>query len=155
MGPLVARRLGWEFIDVDDAIVAQTGSTVAQLFRDHGEAAFRQLEAELTAGLSSRHHVVLSPGGGWAAQPGSLENLPAGTATIWLRVSPEEALRRLGGSPVERPLLAGADPLGALRSLAEQRTERYTQADLVIDVEDRAATDITGQIIEWLERSTS
>lgn len=140
---------------MDDAIVATTGSTVAELFRDRGEAGFRRLEAELTAGLSSRHHVVLSPGGGWAAQPGSLESLPAGTATVWLRVSPAEAMRRLGGSPVERPLLAGADPLGALRSLAEQRTERYTQADLVVDVDGRTAADITGQIIEWLERSTS
>lgn len=140
---------------MDEQIVRETGLTVAQLFEQQGESAFRQLEARLTARLSSQANLVLAPGGGWAAQPGSLEGLPPGSAVVWLRVSPEEAIRRLGGSPVQRPLLAGPDPLGALRDLAAHRAERYALADLTVDVDGRSAAATVDIILEWLERSTS
>lgn len=108
----------------------------------------------MTAALSSLPQLVLAPGAGWSAQPGHLEALPAGTAVIWLRVSPDEALRRLRGSPEQRPLLAGADPGAALRTLAAARTEYYERADFVIDVDDRSVDDIALTISEWLKRST-
>jgi shikimate kinase len=155
VGPLLGQRLGWEFIDIDQAIVATTGRSVAELFNSPGEAAFRELEARLTAELSSREHVVLAPGGGWAAQQGSIEALPAGTIVVWLRVSPAEALRRLAQSGVERPLLAGPDPAGNLAALAEQRTERYQQAHVAVDVDGRSAADISEEIVEWLQPSIS
>jgi shikimate kinase len=155
VGAALAHRLGWDFVDVDDAIVQQAGASVAELFRTHGEAAFREMEARLTAGLSSRDRVVLSPGGGWAARPGALEALPEGTAVVWLDVSPAEALRRLQGTAVERPLLAGPDPVAALTQLAEQRSERYGLAQLVLHVDGRSTPEIAQDIQEWLERSTS
>jgi shikimate kinase len=154
VGRMLASRLGWTFTDIDEEIVDRTGATVPELFT-RGEAAFRELEARLTAELSSLTHTVLAPGGGWAAQPGSLEALPAGTPVVWLRVSPDEALRRLRGSPIPRPLLAGADPLAVLHELAQQRTERYARADLIVDVDGRAAAEIAEEITEWLQRSTS
>lgn len=155
VGRALAERLGWSFVDVDDEIVAATGQTVAELFTDRGEAEFRVLESQLTAELSSRDRVVLAPGGGWAAQPGSLESLPAGTVVVWLEVSPAEALRRLRGSTVQRPLLAGSDPLAALARLAEQRSDRYRQAQLSVSADGRSAADIALEIHTWLERSTS
>jgi shikimate kinase len=127
---------------------------VAELFSTPGEAAFRELESQLTGELSSREQLVLAPGGGWPARPGSLESLPKGTVVVWLRVSPAEALRRLAASGAERPLLAGSDPAGALAALAEQRTQRYALARLVVDVDGRTAAQITDEIGEWLERST-
>jgi shikimate kinase len=113
------------------------------------------MEARLTVELSSGSDLVLATGGGWAAQPGSLEALPSGTATVWLRVSVAEAIRRLRGSPGQRPLLAGPDPLAALSALAEQRNARYALADLTIDVDDRTAAEAAGTISAWLRRSTS
>jgi shikimate kinase len=155
VGRELARRLGWRFCDVDEEIVARTGATVEELFNSSGEAAFRDLEARLTAELSSLSNVVLAPGGGWAAQPGSLESLPEGTALIWLRVSAVEALRRLRGSPVARPLLAVADPAAALATLAQQRTRRYECADLTIDVDGRSVAEIVELTGEWLEQRIS
>jgi len=140
---------------VDEEIVAATGQTVEELFSSRGEAAFRDLESRLTAGLSSRGQVVLAPGGGWAVQPGSLETLPAGTAVVWLDVSPAEALRRLRGSTVRRPLLAGTDPLATLDRLAAQRTDRYRQAHFAVNADDRSAAEIAQEIHTWLERRTS
>jgi shikimate kinase len=151
---LLAARLGWSFTDVDAAIVAGTGTPVAELFRTRGEAAFRELESRLTAQLCSLDGVVIAPGAGWAAQPGSLDALPLGTAVVWLRVSPAEALGRLRGSPETRPLLAGDDPDAALRALDASRTPSYARSDLVIDVDDRTAAEIAEVITEWLHRRT-
>ena len=53
VGPIVARRLGWEFVDVDTAIVARAGKPIAQIFADHGEARFRQLEREVVEYLTN------------------------------------------------------------------------------------------------------
>ncbi|HUF51268.1 MAG TPA: shikimate kinase [Longimicrobiales bacterium] len=154
-GRMLAERLGWQFYDVDAEITAQTGLTIAELFHRDGESAFRAMEARLTAALSSEPATVIAPGGGWAAQPGQLEALPAGTAVIWLDVSPEEAIRRLRGSPEARPLLDGADPLGALRALADHRRERYALADYTVPVDGKSASAVAEIISEWLKRRTS
>jgi shikimate kinase len=154
VGRIVAKSLDWDFVDLDTEIERRAGRSIADLFETDGEPAFRALERELTLELCSGLHLVLAPGGGWAAQPGQLEQLPAGSALIWLQVSPAEAIRRLRGSPVQRPLLAGPDPVGALAALAEQRIEHYAQADLTVPVDGRSAAEAAEIIIAWLERST-
>ena len=155
VGADLARRMGWRFVDIDSEIVRISGRSVADMFRLDGESAFRAMESRLTAELCSTPGSVIAPGGGWAAQPGALETLPPATATVWLRIAPEEAIRRLGGSPTDRPLLAQADPLAAMRSLERQRNEYYGRADLVVDVDGRAPSEISRTIFEWLKRSTS
>src|SRR5271157_5331614 len=64
VGPLVARRLGWSFVDADDAIEAETGCTIAELFRRDGEAAFRERERATIARLAGTDGLVLALGGG-------------------------------------------------------------------------------------------
>ena len=155
VGADLARLLGWRFVDIDSEIVRITGRSIAGMFRSDGESAFRAMESRLTVELCSTTEIVIAPGGGWAAQPGALDTLPPGTATVWLRVSPEEAIRRLGGSPQDRPLLAGDDSLAAVRRLGRERDEYYSRADLVVDVDGRAASDISRTICEWLKRSIS
>lgn len=128
---------------------------MARYFHTSGEAAFRELEARLTAELSSRERVVLATGGGWAARPGSIERLPGGSLVIWLRIGPEEALRRLGDSVRDRPLLAGPDPVGTLRRLAEERSGRYALAHRTVDVDGRSAAETANDIMAWLGRNIS
>jgi shikimate kinase len=111
IGRLLADTLGWRFVDVDEEIVRRTGMSVADIFRERGEAVFRRLETRLTARLCSLDLAVIAPGGGWIMAPMALERLPRDTRTVWLRVSPEEAVRRSLGAGVERPLL-GSDARG-------------------------------------------
>jgi shikimate kinase len=154
VGRIVAKTLDWDFVDLDVEIERRARRSIADLFATEGELAFRTLERELTLELCSGSRLVIAPGGGWAAQPGHLEQLPSGSAVVWLQVSPAEAIRRLRGSPVERPLLAGPDPAGALATLAEQRTEYYARADLAVPVDGRSAAEAAEIITTWLERST-
>lgn len=145
VGRLLAERLGWRFYDVDEEIVRRSGQTVPEIFREHGETVFRALEARLAAEIRSADNAVIAPGGGWVTTPGALDGLPEGTFVVWLRVSAEEAVRRVGGGG-DRPLLAGPDPLDRARTLLAERESLYRRADLVLDVDDRTVAGIVEEI---------
>ena len=59
VGPLLARRLGWRFVDVDDVIEAEAGTAIAELFRTHGEAHFRGIEHATIARLAAFPFAVI------------------------------------------------------------------------------------------------
>jgi shikimate kinase len=148
VGAELARRLGWTHVDLDREIEAFAGRRIADIFADEGEAAFRAMEAEATLRLAGRECIVLSPGGGWLTQPALLDALGPGTLAVWLRVSPEVAVRRAARAPGERPLLAGADPLSAVRRLLSAREGAYSRAGLHLDTDARAV----GSIVDDIER---
>lgn len=131
----LARRLGWEALDLDREIEAREGRTIPEIFRVHGEAYFRRREAELTAELTGRRGVVLAPGGGWITNPALLERLGPGTFSVWLQVSPETVLARAGPVRAGRPLLDVPDPLPVVRCLLETREPFYRRADLAVSTE--------------------
>src|SRR5271170_3656293 len=63
-GPILAERLGWRFIDTDHYLQAKTGCSISEMFLEQGEAAFRQLEAEVFAELHRDDELVIALGGG-------------------------------------------------------------------------------------------
>ncbi|HEX6534771.1 MAG TPA: shikimate kinase [Gemmatimonadaceae bacterium] len=134
-GALLARRLARPFVDFDVEIERRTGSSVAGIFRDRGEAAFRALEMELTRELAASGGMILAPGGGWITTPGALALLRPPGRLIYLRASPDVALMRMGRSLAQRPLLRAADPLAELRGLLAARERAYLLADHVLDVD--------------------
>ncbi|HYW09652.1 MAG TPA: shikimate kinase [Longimicrobium sp.] len=146
VGELLARGLGWAFVDLDRLIEEIEGRSVREIFARHGEMGFRQVEARVTADVARWGRMVLAPGGGWVtnslvgARPGS------GTLTAWLRVSAEEAVRRGAAAPGVRPLLAGADPLADARALLAARTPAYARADLAVDTEGVAPSDVAATL---------
>ncbi|HEX2201899.1 MAG TPA: shikimate kinase [Longimicrobium sp.] len=150
VGAELARRLGWAHVDLDREIERRAGTTVAEIFAARGEAAFRRMEAEATAEVAVRRGVVLSPGGGWITHPALLESLGPETLAVWLVVSAEEAVRRAGTAPGERPLLAGPDPLGAARRLLEQRTPLYARAGLAVPTEGATPAEVAEQIERFI-----
>lgn len=152
VGAVVASALGWRFLDFDDVIEAEAGSTVREIFARRGEPYFRALEARVARELLARDEVVLGSGGGWAAVPGRLDDLPEGTETFWLRVSAEGALQRLRDQPGSRPLLDVADPLREASVLLERRSEAYRRARWAVDTEGRTVDDVSARILEILDR---
>jgi shikimate kinase len=142
VGAELARRLGWDAVDLDALIEAEQGVRVAAIFATHGEARFRELEGEATRRVAARAGVVLSPGGGWITRAENLGALGEGTLSVWLRVSPEEAVRRAAAAPGERPLLAGADPLAAARRLLDERAPLYARAALHVDTAGRTPAQV-------------
>ncbi len=147
VGQALSRRMGWGFRDFDQEIKSRVGLPIPEIFRQHGEERFREAEAEIGAMLLEEEGVVLASGGGWPAAVGRMDRLPPGTLSVWLKVSPEEAVRRVRQEGPTRPLLAVEDPLERAREILALREEEYRKAELIVDSEmgDPAAL---AQVIE-------
>ena len=147
IGKAAARRLERPFLDFDREIERRTGMEVREIFRLKGEEYFRAMESALTHELSTGGGMVLSPGGGWITQTSSVELLRSTGRIIYLRASPEAVARRLRRVET-RPLLAGRDPVVALRELYEKRRDLYETADVVLDAEKLVRQQLITKIVE-------
>jgi len=143
VGRLVADRLGAEFTDLDDAIAAAAGRDIPAIFAQDGEPGFRRLEREAMRRALARPSHVIAAGGGWMAEPGNLEAVPAGTVIIYLQCRVEAAAARTPGGG--RPLLAG-DRLERLRRLLERREAAYGRASHVVPTDDRAPAEVARDV---------
>ena len=127
-GRLAAKRLGARFADLDQIIEARAGKSVARIFKEDGEAAFRELEARVGSDLLAGEPMVIAPGGGFFQQE-LLRSLALESAlVIYLRTSPAEAAKRLGGAQTLRPLLAGSEPVQRIAELLAARESTYLAA---------------------------
>lgn len=147
VGALLARRLGMDFIDVDQRIEEQEQRPITEIFADQGEPAFRQLElAATTAALAEGGVVAL--GGGAVTNP-RLRAALAGHQVVWLRASVREAVQRVGNT-TNRPLLNG-DVAGHWSRLAAAREPLYAEvATLEISTDHRTPSQVARAVIEGL-----
>jgi shikimate kinase len=132
IGRRLARALDWPFKDADAAIEAAAGTTIANIFAEIGEPAFRVKERQVIARLLTGERHVLALGGGAFMDPDTRALVRARGFSIWLRAEVDVLLRRTS-TPGKRPLLAGGDPRERLTSLLAHRTPVYAEADLVVD----------------------
>ena len=147
IGRAAARQLARRFLDFDEEIERRAGMSVREIFRLKGEEHFRELEFSLTKELSASGGMVLSPGGGWITQHSSVELLRSAGRIIYLRASPEAVAKRLRRVET-RPLLAGRDPVVALRELYAKRQALYETADVVLDTERVARQQLIAKLVE-------
>ncbi len=143
VGRLVADRLGAEFTDLDDAVTAAAGRDIPAIFASDGELAFRQMEREAMRRALARPPQVIAAGGGWIAEPGNLDAVPAGTVIIYLQCRIETAAARTPAG--DRPLLAG-DRRERLRHLLARRRAAYERASHVVSTDDRAPAEVARDV---------
>ena len=134
IGRLAAEKVNRGFLDFDDEIVRRQGMSIAQIFAERGEPAFRRMEKELTKEIPMIGGMIVAPGGGWIVDPENVDTLK-GARFVWLKVKPEVAIKRLKGHSITRPLLMRPDPLAELKKLLEEREPLYAQAPHVINTE--------------------
>jgi shikimate kinase len=142
VGRLLARKLGWAFVDMDKLIEERTGRRIADIFREQGEAAFRGEELAVARELQSAIHSVIATGGGAFAEAATREALSTGAFTVWLAAE-FEALARRVPTDGSRPLAADRE---IMRRLFEQREPSYRSADLIVDAMDSPEA-IAGRIV--------
>ena len=153
----LAGRLGWSAADSDVEIERHWGATIPAIFRDHGEPAFRSSERAILKQLLARDRVVIATGGGAAVDKGAWDReMLGGEGTLVLRLdaSPETILARLQrqatdeGAAVERPLLAGADPLARIQELKSARQSVYDKAHLTISSNVDTVDELADEIVQ-------
>ena len=135
VGRRVAGRLDLPFVDVDVEIEARTGATIAEIFADRGEPAFRVLEADVLAELLDRGEPgVIASGGGAVLSERTRRRLQDDALVVWLRARPSTLTHRTKPDDT-RPLLTG-DHRATLERLAAERDPLYAEvADHVVDVD--------------------
>ncbi|WP_042404545.1 shikimate kinase [Streptacidiphilus carbonis] len=138
VGAALAARLGVTLRDTDADIVATAGQPIADLFVDHGEAHFRELEAEAVRTALAGHTGVLALGGGAILSERTRELL-GGHAVVFLDVSLHDAVKRVG-LDAPRPLLIG-NPRARWRELMEQRRPLYTEVARAVVATDGLTPD--------------
>ncbi len=144
VGKLLAERLGWTFVDLDEEIARRAGRSIPDIFEAEGEPRFREREqAALEEQCHQAQHGrarVVALGGGAFSNPETREKLELGGVSIWLDCPVERLWPRVEGIP-DRPL---ARDRGQFERLYQQRLEHYRQADFAIP----ADTDEPAQVME-------
>jgi shikimate kinase len=142
VGRALARRLGWGFVDMDERIEERTGQTIAALFAERGEAAFREEELLAARELMVTPRRVLATGGGAFAQPLTRDVLKTGSYTVYLQGSFESLSARVPDDG-SRPLAADR---AIMRRLLQEREPSYRTADLTLDATE-APEVLAGRIV--------
>ena len=151
---LLAEKLGWDWIDADVEIVARAGKSIARIFAEDGEPAFRDLEAEVIADLCRRRRLVLAAGGGAPLRPASRQAMRQSGQVVWLKASPETIQTRMAGdatTPGFRPSLTNKSAMDEIIHLLAQREPVYREsAHWVIDTEGKSPETIADEIFAAL-----
>jgi shikimate kinase len=147
VGPVLARRLGRPFVDSDARICEIAGRSIAEIFREQGEDAFRELETDVIE-EASQGRAVVALGGGAIAQSGAAVRLARTGTVVYLRASPAKLLERLEDAST-RPLLAGlSGPARAdrLAQLLAEREQAYQSASIVVDTDTAGADEVADEV---------
>lgn len=152
VGRELAQGLGWHFADLDDRIEAAAGRPIEAIFRERGEADFRELERrELLQllGESRSRRTVVALGGGTFAQPQNQETIRACSGcTVFLEVPLEELLQRCAGMS-NRPLFRDE---ASFRALYEYRLGYYRQAAVTVQAGGAEPGAISERVLEQVRR---
>lgn len=153
VGRRLAHRHGATFVDLDERIERADGRSIPTIFAEDGETAFRDLERAVIADLGSADPDpsivrVIASGGGAVVDPRNRWVLYRGRASVWLDGRPEVLAQRLRRSPNVRPLVAGRDPIGAIRDLAGRRERFYGAATIRV----RGVAEVSGVVATIEER---
>ncbi len=146
VGPLVAERLGWSFVDADDVIAAEAGATIPEIFRTEGETEFRRRERATIARLAGGEGLVLALGGGAIEDAETrmlLLTMPE-TLVVHLEVKLETTLARCRGTEHLRPVLADE---ANLASRYERRLPLYRMAHVSIHVDTLTPEEVAEAIV--------
>lgn len=148
VGRAVAAMLGVELRDTDQAIEAQEGRSISDIFLEEGEGRFRELERAVVASSLSTHRGVLSLGGGAVMDPTTAAAL-AGHIVVFLDVGIADAANRVGFNR-SRPLLA-VNPRAQWTRMMEVRRPTYERlATFTVLTTGRAPRDVAAEVVRLL-----
>ena len=165
VGGVLSRLTGRPLMDADDEIVRRAGKSIHQLFLDSGEQAFRDLERAVIQDLCAQSGKIIAAGGGAFVDPenrrrmlssGLVCSLSARPETIFRRINQPDSVPSSQGSNADRsrgpvrPLLAGGDPMGRIRTLLAERADAYAQAHHTIETDHLMAEQVAQRILEIL-----
>lgn len=150
----LAARLNRDWIDADDLIEQQAGKSIAKMFADNGEAAFRDLEAKVVEDLSRTSGAIISLGGGAVLRESNRRAICDAGPVVWLTASIDSIVARLASDAAtasRRPNLTSAGGRDEIESLLNQRRPLYREcATLIVDTEGKTVAQVADEIAAQL-----
>jgi shikimate kinase len=150
-GRLLARRLGRCFVETDDMIVAGEGRSIPEIFREAGEARFRQLEADTIESLKLKSGDVIATGGGMPCRDGRMELLRELGTVVWLDGDVHE-LRERASRIGNRPMFESRS-MAEVEELYRSRQPYYRRAHITIDTTGIGADQVVARILTALREA--
>ncbi len=140
VGPRLASALGYDYIDIDEAIERAEGRSVREIFEEKGERYFRALERDLVQKIAHAPRLVVSLGGGTLMDPDNYLDVSGSGIIVYLKAAPEQLFRRLQ-TKADRPMLMDISGRGLseeelrirIQQLYHAREQVYTRADITVE----------------------
>jgi shikimate kinase len=153
----LAKQLDRRLVDTDDEVERAAGRSIAEIFSDAGEDAFRDLESDCLVRLAEQDALVVATGGGAVLRPESRQAMQSSGRIVWLEASAESIEARLADDPVtsaRRPNLTRSGGLTEIRDLLAQRSPIYrTLAHLRVDTEQKTPAEVADAVAAWFEEA--
>ena len=149
-GKKLARKMGYDFFDMDKMIEKIEGVSVAELFAIKGETYFRKLESDILHSTIVHKNAVISCGGGTPCYFDNMEWMNSRGATVYLKVPQERLYGRLKSRKHKRPLIANLNDAQLKDYIFQKLSEReafYLQANMIIDPEMMSAKKVAEEVI--------
>jgi shikimate kinase len=131
LGRALARRLEWEFVDMDDRLVAEAGQSITRMVAEKGWPYFRDLERALLERLATQNEMVVGTGGGIILEPANVATMRARGKVVWLQCRSDTVLRLIQRDPRSeqmRPALTDKGLREEIESTLQEREPLYRAA---------------------------
>jgi XRE family transcriptional regulator, aerobic/anaerobic benzoate catabolism transcriptional regulator len=149
LGKLLAKKIGWNFVELNKEIEAQNGLSVAEIIALYGQEGFRRLEqAALTQLLARQELTVLATGGGIVSEPVTFDLILSSFYTIWLKAEPEEHMARVRKQGDLRPMADDRSAMAELHNILVSREPLYARASAVVDTAGLSVDAAAARLLE-------
>ena len=145
-GRRIGRRLGFRFMDTDQFIESEQGTTISEIFDIGSEEYFRGLEVQLLNRIQSLDNYIFATGGGILATDGNMAQLKLLGTVVFLNADIEGIIQRLE-SDTRRPMLQGENFRERVTELLARRMPGYLESDVVIDTAGKTPNQVAGEVI--------
>ncbi len=139
LGPLLAGRLGVDFLELDREIEKEAGLGLAEIMELHGQPGFRRLERSvLDRVVATCPAVVIATGGGLVAEAATFAHLLGSCLTVWVKAAPEAHMQRVIDQGDLRPMRDNRRSMEDLRAILASREALYARADIQVETTGRS-----------------
>jgi len=152
IGNKLAKLLSYfDYIDTDEEIEKNTNLTIPEIFENHGEDYFRNLENEIIKKIAEKRNQIISIGGGAFETPNNAKELRKNGLVFYLKASGKEIFTRISNEKngeQNRPILNDKFDAKSIDKLIKKREPNYLKADFVIDTNQKPAYTILDDILK-------
>ena len=152
IGKNLAKKLKYNFVDIDRLIEAKEGASINLIFKNKNENYFRKVESEITLQELKKDNSVISLGGGAFLDKLIREKVKKTSISFWLDISVNELIKRLKKTK-KRPLLYKKNINNTVKELYLERKKIYNEADYKIKCNFLGSNEIVNKIIGLYENS--